>query len=665
MNVNLDEVELQPTSVEVWSTKYQLKDRDGNPIDHTIDDSYNRVARSLASTEDDPDYWFKQYRWVLDYATPAGRILSNAGAEQYKPATSLINCTVSQLVEDSMPGIMEACKQAAITLASGAGIGYEFSTLRPRNAFVGGAGAFTSGPLSFMNIFDSMCFTVSSAGGRRGAQMATFAVWHPNVEDFIKAKREDGALRQFNLSLLITNEFMDAVKNDTDWDLFFPLMKNENPDNTVWKPLFWDKDYCLSQNYKVDGEKILCKIYKTVKARALWDVIMTSTYNFAEPGFLLVDQINQLNNNYFCENIRATNPCGEQPLPPNGSCLLGSVNLAKFVKNPFTPQASFDMDLFTKVVAVFTRMLDNVVELNGLPLQEQRDEITSKRRHGMGFTGLGSMFSLMNYQYGDDNSLKIADEIAKQLAVIGYKTGIELAVEKGPAPILADTENRAKWVDGTYMQRIWNVWPEGKELALKHGCRFTHHSSIAPTGTISLSVNNNVSNGIEPSFSHKYTRNMIVQGKKTKESVNVYSYETLLKKYLTGDDTVPSTFSTSDTVSTKQHVDIQSAVQYWVDSAVSKTINVPTDLPFEEFKNVYMYAYDKGLKGCTTFRFNPAAFQGVLVKEADLKATKYLFTMENGETLIVPGDVQVEYDGEMHGAANLADAIKENLYGKF
>lgn len=663
-------IPLQDTSHDIWGTKYQLKDYNGNPVDLDVKSTYIRVARAVADVEpeDQREFWFEQYLYILENgATPAGRILSNAGAGEYKPATSLINCTVSQIVEDSMTGIMEACKQSAITLASGAGIGYEFSTLRPAGAFVRGAGSYTSGPLPFMNIFDNMCFTVSSAGGRRGAQMATFAVWHPDVEAFIKAKRQDGTLRQFNLSLLINDEFIEAVKNDSDWDLFFPMMAKEKEETCkfAWKNLFWDKEYCLAQGYEVVYDKILCRIYKTIKAKDLWDTIMQSTYNFAEPGFLLIDKINKYNNNYFCENIRATNPCGEQPLPPNGSCLLGSINIALFVRKPFTSEAHFDWEAYHKTIAIFTRFLDNVVEMNGLPLEEQRYEITNKRRHGMGFTGLGSALSLLGISYGSEESIEFTGLLMRDMATVGFKTGVELAKEKGCAPILADLENRKKWVDGKYMQRIWEILPELKQEALQYGCRFTHHSSIAPTGTISFSVNNNVSNGIEPTFDHAYTRNVIKNGKKSKEAVTVYSYEMLLYKHITGKDEIPAEFSTSDNVSTKAHVDIQAAAQYWCDSSISKTINVPTDLPYEEFKEVYMYAYDKGLKGCTTFRFNPAAFQGVLVKEDDLKNTMYIFTSEDGTTIEVAGDTIIVYDGEEHSAANLYDAIKEGYYGKF
>src|SRR5690554_1787496 len=407
------DIALQPASEDIWDSKYRLKTKDGKSIDENIDATYQRVARALADIEvpEKREYWYDHFLWALYRgAIPAGRIISNAGATAYKPATSTINCTVSGTVGDSMDDILSKLHEAGLTLKAGCGIGYEFSTLRPKGAYVSGAGAYTSGPLSFMDIFDKMCFTVSSAGGRRGAQMATFDVGHPDVLDFIRAKRETGRLRQFNLSLLITSEFMQAVKNDSDWALAFPLSPAElevdklnlnDPKQVIWR------DWPASKHYirREDG-MVACRVYNTVKARRIWDSIMASTYDFAEPGFILIDRVNELNNNWFCEEIRATNPCGEQPLPPYGACLLGSVNLTRFVRQPFTDQVSFDWDEYREVVAIFTRMLDNVVEVNGLPLQQQRDEIIRKRRHGMGYLGLGSTLTMLRMKYGEEASLK-------------------------------------------------------------------------------------------------------------------------------------------------------------------------------------------------------------------------------------------------------------------
>jgi ribonucleoside-diphosphate reductase alpha chain len=958
------------------------------------------------------------------------------------------------------------------------GIGYEFSTLRPRGAYVSGAGSYTSGPLSFMDIYDKMCFTVSSAGGRRGAQMATFDVSHPDAMDFVRAKRENGRLRQFNLSLLITDEFMQAVREERDWKLAFPVgvreAAEENLDLTDASKFVW-REWPTHEGYVTnEAGLVACRIYRTVPARRVWDVIMSSTYDFAEPGFILIDRVNEMNNNWWCENIRATNPCvtadtrlatqfgmvpigrlyasgaalnvsvdrralgydeqgvevrpavpafmtsssadvyrviteagyeikatewhefyttrgkiklkdlkagdelliqsgkgqfgtegsadlgmllglitgdghfanrgkgeqaaivnlwgldrdyaqnvvstinamiagisertrdyqvsavavpdrnlimirsvllarvlekygfsartkmqvpevvwrgseecvkaylralfqtdgtvqrddknayctirlasshpsllkdvqtllanfglfsrvlkrreagrrmlpdgrggkrlfdcmadyelligsqsrdrfmqeigfltdaknhkyaqwreqrtsaaserfvssitsiehcgreavfdttqadknnlifngivtgncGEQPLPPYGSCLLGSVNLTRFVRDPFTPQARFDWDEYREVVRVFTRMLDNVVEVNGLPLAKQRDEITRKRRHGMGFLGLGSTITLLGHKYGSSQSLKFTEDVSREMALAGWEAALELAREKGPAPIMNEEFTvtsemlrkrpemvRDGWKLGEkvpgrllharysrYMQRVAEAAPHLVEQLAQVGARFTHHSSIAPTGTISLSLANNASNGIEPSFAHHYFRNVIREGRKTKEKIDVFSFELLAYRELINPrampgstnpaEALPEYFTAADEVTPRQHVDIQAASQKWVDSSISKTANVPTNFPYEEFKGIYMYAHEQGLKGCTTFRFNPEAFQGVLVKEVDLKNTTYVFTLEDGTEIKVSGDEEIEYDGEKHSAANLFDALKEGYYGK-
>ncbi len=960
------------------------------------------------------------------------------------------------------------------------GIGYEFSTLRPRGAYVAGAGAYTSGPLSFMDIYDKMCFTVSSAGGRRGAQMGTFDVGHPDVVEFIRAKREDGRLRQFNLSLLVTEAFMEAVQEDADWPLAFPLDQREaeadgidpaDPVKVLWRE--WpnhDKGYIVN-----DDGLVACRIYKHIKARRLWDLIMASTYDYAEPGFVLIDRVNEMNNNWFCENIRATNPCvtadtrlatqyglvpigelyerglplevtadkrilgtgergtevrpakpafmtareadvykvctadgyeikatdwhefftrrgklklrelepgdellvqsgkgqfgregsaelgtllglitgdghftnrgkgqeavivnfwneerrladrmavyvntliagvsenvrnyecapvavpdrnhvfirsvllarvlehygftrksklavpevvwrgneacvkgylralfqadgtvqrddkhayctirlassepsllkdvqmllanfgifcrilkrrkagkrtlpdgkggtreynckadyeliigsesrdifmreigflldyknekyrgwakdrsrsgknsfttkiveithigreavfdttqpdhhtlifnglvtancGEQPLPQYGSCLLGSVNLTSFAHDPFTDKARFDWDEYREVVAVFTRMLDNVVEINGLPLEQQRNEILRKRRHGMGFLGLGSTLTMLRMKYGSPESVEFTEAVAREMALAGWREGLALAEEKGAAPIMdeefevtpemirkcpelaADGVKAGDTLAGKqlwarysrYMRQVAEVDPELADALAERGARFTHHSSIAPTGTISLSLANNASNGIEPSFAHHYFRNVIREGKKSKEKVDVFSFELLAYRHLVDGEAVsdasdpdhqlPEYFITAEDISPNEHVDIQAAAQKWVDSSISKTANVPTEYPYEDFKNIYVYAWKQGLKGCTTFRFNPEAFQGVLVKERDLKNTTYRFTLDDGTVVEAKGDEEIEYDGEVHTAANLYDALKEGYYGKW
>jgi ribonucleoside-diphosphate reductase alpha chain len=708
-NKDVGSIPFQEASLDIWDKKYRLTAKDGSPIDHSMDDTYKRVARALAdveATEALREQWYESFLWALRQgAIPAGRVTSNAGSLEHKPATSTINCTVSGTIRDSMDDILNKVHEAGLTLKAGCGIGYEFSTLRPRGAYVSGAGAHTSGPLSFMDIYDKMCFTVSSAGGRRGAQMGTFDIGHPDVLEFIRAKRESGRLRQFNLSLLITDEFIEAVKSDSDWRLAFPLSEREydadRPDLADGAKFVW-RDWPYTEGYVTNEDGLAaCKVYKTLPARRLWDLIMSSTYDFAEPGFILIDRVNEMNNNWWTENVRATNPCGEQPLPPYGSCLLGSVNLTKFVLDPFAEDARFDWETYRKVVKIFTRMLDNVVEINGLPLSPQRDEILRKRRHGMGFLGLGSTITMLGMKYGSRKSVAFTQNVSREMALAGWEAGLDLAREKGPAPIMTEEFTvsaemlrkrpemvRDGWRVGArvpgrvlharysrYMQRIAEAAPELVDELAEVGARFTHHTSIAPTGTISLSLANNASNGIEPSFAHHYFRNVIREGKKSKEKIDVFSFELLAYRELVNPRALPNSqnpaerlpdyFVTADDIGPREHVDIQAAAQRWVDSSISKTANVPTDYKYEDFKNIYLYAHEQGLKGCTTFRFNPEAFQGVLVKEQDLKNTTYVFTLEDGSEVEVRGDQDIEYDGETHTAANLYDALKEGYYGKF
>jgi ribonucleoside-diphosphate reductase alpha chain len=701
-------IPFQEASTDIWDKKYRLTAKDGSPIDQSMDDTYKRVAKALSEVEapESREQWRESFLWALRHgAIPAGRVTSNAGALEHKPATSTINCTVSGTIRDSMDNILSKVHEAGLTLKAGCGIGYEFSTLRPRGAYVSGAGAYTSGPLSFMDIYDKMCFTVSSAGGRRGAQMGTFDVGHPDVLEFVRAKRENGRLRQFNLSLLISDDFMTAVKGDSDWRLAFPLSRAEfesdMPDLTDTSKFLW-REWPYTDGYVSNEEGLVaCKIFKTLPARRVWDLIMSSTYDFAEPGFILIDKVNDMNNNWWAEDIRATNPCGEQPLPPYGSCLLGSVNLTKFVVDPFTDDARFDWETYRKVVKVFTRMLDNVVEVNGLPLAPQREEILRKRRHGMGFLGLGSTITMLCMKYGSKKSVAFTESVSREMAVAGWESALELAREKGPAPIMNEEfvvtaamlrkrPEMAKhgWRIGShvpgrvlharysrYMQRIGEVAPELVDELAEVGARFTHHTSIAPTGTISLSLANNASNGIEPSFAHHYFRNVIREGKKSKEKVDVFSFELLAYRELVNARAMPNSqnaaeklpdyFICADDIGPREHVDIQAAAQRWVDSSISKTANVPTDCKYEDFKDIYLYAYDQGLKGCTTFRFNPEYHGGVLVKEEDLKNTTYVFTLEDGTEVEAKGDQEIEYDGETHTAANLFDALKEGYYGKF
>ncbi len=696
-------IPLQPASLDIWSRKYQLRGADGAVIDNAPADSLLRVARTLAAQEHTAELqqaWLPRFLWALQNgAIPAGRILANAGAGDWRGAVSTINCTVSGTIRDSMDDILGKLHEAGLTLKSGAGIGYEFSTLRPRDAWVAGAGSRTSGPLSFMDIFDRMCMTISSAGGRRGAQMATFDISHPDVRAFIDAKREDGRLRQFNLSLLVPDDFMRAVEGGGDWPLAFPASARElqvagidprDPTHVLWRAGPADDEYL------VNGDGLVAhRIHARVDARELWDHVMRSTYDYAEPGIILIDRYNEFNNNWFCENIRATNPCGEQGLPPYGACLLGSIDLTRFVERPFAEDASFDWARYREVVAVFTRMLDNVVEINHLPLVAQREELRLKRRHGMGFLGLGSMLALLRIPYGSTAAVEMTGRLARELSLVGWRVALELAREKGPAPVLdqdftvtremlaqrpemvADGWRAGDSIKGRvlhakysrYMQRIAGEDPALVEALAEIGARFTHHSSIAPTGTIALSFANNASNGIEPSFSHRYIRNVIREGRNTREPMEVLSFEYLAYSTLVDAGTdaaaLPDYFVAADELAPARHLAMQAAAQAWIDSSISKTVNVSTDIAFEAFKDIYLEAWKLGLKGCTTFRFNPGAFQGVLVRPAELASTRYRFTLDDGTTLEFAGGDEIEYEGQVHTAANLFDALKEGYYGAY
>ena len=690
-------VATQATSMEVWRSKYAVTDRCGRQ-EADMDAMRERIARALAAGEGgnalERKRWEGRFREALESgAIPAGRITANIGAEEVKGKTSTINCTVSGTIGDSMRSILDRLGEAGMTLKAGCGIGYEFSTLRPHGSYVSGAGARTSGPLSFMDIYDVTCGTIASAGGRRGAQMATFDIAHPDVMEVIRAKRTSGRLRHFNISVLAGEDFMRALEHDDPWPLVFPVLSGErhsiDPD---------DPAQCQWRAWGGREGKVPCKVYRNVPARELWDSIMESNYAFAEPGVIFIDRINEWNNNWFCEDIRATNPCGEQALPPYGACLLGSLDLTRFVRAPFTAEAAIDWEALAETTSVFTRMLDNVVEASGLVLERQREEIARKRRHGMGFLGLGSALAMLGVRYGSAEAVEITERVARTIAIEGWRAGVALAKEKGPAPIMdemftiteAMMDKRPEMArDGIevgeevpgkvllarysrYMRRLAEVAPEIVEAIERDGARFTHHSSIAPTGTISLALANNASNGIEPTFAHSYTRNVIVEGRKTKEKMEVLSFELLAYRALVdrgagpgGDGgALPEAFVCADDVSAAEHIEMQAAAQKWVDASISKTINVPTQCPREAFDEIYALAYARGLKGCTTFRHNPEAFQGVLVRHEDLARTRYVFHSDRGERIEARGDEEIEYEGETHSAANLFDALKEGTYGR-
>ena len=557
-------IPFQEASLDIWDKKYRLITKDGEPLDRTMDDTYKRVARALADVEREEvrERWYERFVWALRHgAIPAGRVTSNAGAWEHKPATSTINCTVSGTIRDSMDDILNKVHEAGLTLKAGCGIGYDFSTLRPKGAPVKGVGADASGPLSFMDVWDAMCRTIMSAGSRRGAMMATLRVDHPDIEDFITAKRTPGRLSNFNLSVLVSDAFMTAVKDDADWKLEF------------------------------GG-----KLYRTLKARALWDTIMRSTYDYAEPGVIFIDRINQENNLGYCETIAATNPCGEQPLPPYGACLLGSINLARLVRNPFSDDAALDIAELEKLTATAIRMMDNAIDVSRFPLEAQAQEARAKRRIGLGVTGLADALIFCKVRYGSPQSLELIRTWLSALHNAAYRASIELAQEKGPFPLY----DMNPYLSRPHIQRLA---PDIYDAIAAHGIRNALLTSIAPTGTISLFADN-VSSGIEPVFAFSYTRKVLQpDGTRREEQVSDYAVRLFRQKF--GAETaLPDYFVNAQTLSPADHLAVQAAAQPYIDSAISKTINVPREISFEDFAHVYREAYDMGCKGCTTYRPN-------------------------------------------------------------
>ena len=560
-------------SHQIWDLKYRLKAPDGTPIDRDVADSWTRVALALAEAE-------PAGRWVLhakDFAhalaghkfLPAGRILAGAGTGRN---VTLFNCFVMGGIEDSMDGIFSALREAALTLQQGGGIGYDFSTLRPKGAAVAGVGADASGPVSFMDVWDAMCRTIMSAGSRRGAMMATLRVDHPDIEDFITAKRTPGRLSNFNLSVLVSDAFMHAVRCDLDWPLTFAG-----------------------------------KTYRTLRAKALWDTIMRSTYDYAEPGVIFIDRINQQNNLGYCETIAATNPCGEQPLPPYGACLLGSINLAKLVRRPFEDDAALDMAELEKLVKSAVRMMDNAIDVSRFPLQAQAQEAKAKRRIGLGVTGLADALILCRVRYGSPESLAFIRHWLQAISHAAYRASVELAKEKGPFPLYDMNPYLAR-------PHIQALPPDIYNSIAAHGIRNALLTSIAPTGTISLFADN-VSSGIEPVFAFNYKRKILQpDGSRREEVVSDYAVR-LFQARFGADAALPDYFVNAQTIAPSDHLAVQAAAQPFIDSAISKTINVPAAISFEDFSHVYLEAYELGCKGCTTYRPNAVTGSVLSVEE--------------------------------------------------
>ncbi|OUS38892.1 ribonucleoside-diphosphate reductase, adenosylcobalamin-dependent [Rhodobacterales bacterium 56_14_T64] len=564
-----------PIAAQIWDMKYRFKEANGTPIDVTVEDSWRRIARDLAKVEKDPAAWEdKFYAALEDFKyLPAGRITAGAGTARQ---VTLFNCFVMGTVPDSMSGIFDMLKEAALTMQQGGGIGYDFSTIRPRGADVKGVAADASGPLSFMDVWDSMCRTIMSAGSRRGAMMATMRCDHPDIEHFITAKSDSARLRMFNMSVLITDDFMDAVKADGSWDLVF------------------------------DG-----RVYQTVQALDLWNKIMQATYDFAEPGVIFIDRINKANNLSYIENISATNPCGEQPLPPYGACLLGSINMARLVSQPFETGAAMDEAMMIDLVATAVRMMDNVVDVSKFPLPQQQAEAMAKRRIGLGVTGLADALLMVGLRYGSDAAARQTEAWLKAIARAAYLASVDLAKEKGAFPLF-DAEPYL--ASGTMMAMDEDV----RDAVRENGIRNALLTSIAPTGTISLYAGN-VSSGIEPVFAYAYTRKVLQKdGSRTEEEVVDYAVQMWRDKF--GDKELPDYFVNAQTLAPSEHVKMQAAAQKWVDSSISKTINCPEDISFDEFKQVYMQAWDQGCKGCTTYRPNDVTGSVLTVSESSDKA---------------------------------------------
>ena len=559
-----------PIAEQIWDMKYRFKHADGTPIDQTVEDTWRRIARDLARAESDPATWEGRFYAALEdfKFLPAGRITAGAGTARQ---VTLFNCFVMGTIPDSLSGIFEMLKEAALTMQQGGGIGYDFSTIRPKGAAVSGVAADASGPLSFMDVWDAMCRTIMSAGSRRGAMMATMRCDHPDIEDFISAKADPARLRMFNLSVLVTDPFLDAVKADAAWDLVF------------------------------DG-----RVYQTVKARDLWNRIMQATYDYAEPGVIFIDRINAANNLQYCETISATNPCGEQPLPPYGACLLGSINLARLVTDPFEATAAIDETALQDLVATAIRMMDNVVDVSKFPLPEQAAEAQAKRRIGLGVTGLADALLMMGLRYGSDVAVAQSEAWMKSIARAAYLASADLAQEKGAFPLF-DAEPYLASGNMTQMD------DDVRTAIREKGIRNALLTSIAPTGTISLFAGN-VSSGIEPVFAYAYTRKVLQNdGSRTEEEVVDYAVQMWRDKF--GDRELPDYFVNAQTLPPEDHVKMQAAAQTWVDSSISKTINCPEDISFEAFKDVYMQAWDLGCKGCTTYRPNDVTGSVLSVSE--------------------------------------------------
>ena len=585
---------LSGISQHIWDTKYRYRDADV-VHDGTIEDTWRRIAHALASVEPkDSEAWESRFYAALqDFAfLPGGRIQAGAGTTR---KVTLFNCFVMGMIEDSLDGIFDGLKEGALTMQQGGGVGYDFSTLRPRGTSAKSVGAIASGPVSFMQIWDAMCATLLSTGARRGAMMATLRVDHPDIERFIDAKHDPHLLRHFNVSVQVTDAFMNAVEHDRDWALVFPLGHDTPGDDEI-----------VQRRWSGTTKEVPCRVVRHVRARDLWDKLMRATYEYAEPGVLFIDRINQANNLWYREHISATNPCGEIPLPAYGACDLGSINLVYFVRDPFTPKATLDLDAIAEVTQVAVRMMDNVIDLSQFPLAKQQEQARGTRHIGLGFTGLADALILLGLHYGEEHARREAATVMRTICHSAYRASIALAREKGAFPYF----QRDAFLQGTFIKSL----PEDIQQGIaRDGIRNSHLTAIAPTGTISL-LANNVSSGIEPVYDFSFSRRVLeVDGSYRSYALNDYAYARWHDRH--GDAARPPAFVTAQQLTPTTHLAMQAAVQPYVDNSISKTINVPREFSFEDFNDIYRHAYEQGLKGCTTFRPNPVT--GAILEAAN------------------------------------------------
>ena len=565
-------------SSHVWQTKYRFAG------EQSVADSWRRIARALAATEKDAALWQKRFFGLLqDFKfLPGGRIQAGAGTARH---VTLFNCFVMGTVDDSIPGIFRALEEGAVTMQQGGGIGIEFSTLRPRGTHTKGAGGVASGPVSFMQVWDAMCGTILSTGARRGAMMATLRCDHPDIKEFVAAKQPSGQLRRFNLSVQVTDAFMAAVRDDADWPLLFPAAAFEGDGETV------------ARAWPGAAGAVACRIVRHMRARQLWDLILRATYDYAEPGVLFIDRINRLNNLWYREHISGTNPCGEIPLPPYGACDLGSLNLTRFVRLPFTGQARIDQEGLAAGTGNAVRLLDNVIDASRFPLPQQAENARGSRRIGLGITGLADALVMLGHRYGSEQSLAVAANIMRLICYSAYRASVELAQEKGSFPYF----ERDKYLQGPFIRSLPDDIQDG---IAEHGIRNSHLLAIAPTGTISL-LAGNVSSGLEPIFAASYERKVLTEDGSPKEFLLTDRALELWRAATGAAAGTPNGFVTTAELPVTAHLAMQAALQPFVDNSISKTINVPQSCPFDKFKHIYDLAYEKGLKGCTAFRPNP------------------------------------------------------------